>query len=205
MIKQAELSPEKIACVYAWLAQLFSRELDNEKLVQIQSAEVADWFSSLEQEPALNTAVQEVKAKIQALSIRHDAQLELAADFCSLFLMTDKQSALPYASVYSNSEHGNEQINCLLAEAGMEASEVFNEPSDHLSIFLELLSYLHFSLSEPHLDHVKVKQLHQKTLLILLKWLPEFTHNCQRYDEFGFYGALSQLLLALVQFDKQTQ
>ncbi|QSA19875.1 molecular chaperone TorD family protein, partial [Vibrio furnissii] len=29
---------------------------------------------------------------------RDDARLELAADFCDLFLKSDKDSALPYAS-----------------------------------------------------------------------------------------------------------
>ncbi len=32
------LTAQQIACVYAWLAQLFSRELDDEQLTQIASA-----------------------------------------------------------------------------------------------------------------------------------------------------------------------
>ncbi|MCD2526890.1 molecular chaperone TorD [Providencia huaxiensis] len=204
MTKKITLSSEQIACVYAWLAQLFSRELDSATIAQLQSSEMMDWFTTIEQEPVLISSIQEVKTKIQALMMRNDAQLELAADFCSLFLMSDKQSALPYASVYPNSEHGNEQIKYLLAEAGMETSKAFNEPSDHISIFLELLSHLHFSLNEAHLAQEKVEQLRLKTLSLLLQWLPIFSQNCQRYDEFGFYAALSQLLLALVQWDKQT-
>lgn len=31
------LTAQQIACVYAWLAQLFSRELDDEQLTQIAS------------------------------------------------------------------------------------------------------------------------------------------------------------------------
>lgn len=203
MTKNSKLTAEQIACIYAWLAQLFSRELASSQLEQLQSTDMVGWFAILEQEPSLNATTHELKAKIDALAHRPDAQLELAADFCSLFLMSDKQSALPYASVYPSNGQNNAQIACLLLEAGMETSDVFNEPSDHLSIFLELLSHLHFSLNDPSVDHEKVRQLRQQTLSILLSWLPTFSHNCQRYDEFGFYGALSQLLLTLVQLDEQ--
>lgn len=41
------LTAQQIACVYAWLAQLFSRELDDEQLTQIASAQMAEWFSLL--------------------------------------------------------------------------------------------------------------------------------------------------------------
>ena len=36
------LTAQQIACVYAWLAQLFSRELDDEQLTQIASAQMAE-------------------------------------------------------------------------------------------------------------------------------------------------------------------
>ncbi|EFJ65230.1 putative chaperone protein TorD [Escherichia coli MS 175-1] len=45
------LTAQQIACVYAWLAQLFSRELDDEQLTQIASAQMAEWFSLLKSEP----------------------------------------------------------------------------------------------------------------------------------------------------------
>lgn len=205
MTKQTALTSEQIACVYAWLAQLFLRELDNEKLIQIQSDEMADWFSMLQNQPSLSDAITGLTSKIAALKVRNDAQLELAADFCSLFLMSDKQSALPYASVYLKDEQTNEKIKRLLFEAGMETDEVFHEPTDHLSIFLELLSHLHFSLGEEDMIHEEIDELRKQTLSILLQWLPEFCKNCHQYDEFGFYSALSQLLVALVQLDEQDE
>lgn len=135
------LTAPQIACVYARLAQLFSRELDDEQLTQIASAQMAEWFSLLKSEPPLTAAVNELENRIAALTVRDDARLELAADFCGLFLMTDKQAALPYASAYKQDE---QEIKRLLVEAGMETSGNFNEPADHLAIYLELLSHLHF-------------------------------------------------------------
>lgn len=122
------LTVQQIACVYAWLAQLFSRELDDEQLTQIASAQMAEWFSLLKSEPPLTAAVNGLENSIATLTVRDDARLELAADFCGLFLMTDKQAALPYASAYKQDE---QEIKRLLVEAGMETSGNFNEPADH--------------------------------------------------------------------------
>ncbi|EHL9371126.1 molecular chaperone TorD [Salmonella enterica subsp. enterica serovar Newport] len=198
MIKQPALAQEQYACVYAWLALLFFREVDDEGLIQLQSAEIADWLALLKRQAALAASVALLEQKIAALSLRQDAQLELAADFCGLFLMTDKKSALPYASQYPQQELG--MIKHLLLEAGMEVNDDFKEPTDHLAIYLELLSHLHFSLGESFQQR-RMNKLRQKTLSSLLEWLPEFTNNCLKHDPYGFYAALSQLLLAIVRFD----
>lgn len=75
------LTAQQIACVYAWLAQLFSRELDDEQLTQIASAQMAEWFSLLKSEPPLTAAVNELENRIATLTVRDDARLELTADF----------------------------------------------------------------------------------------------------------------------------
>ncbi|SUH01055.1 chaperone protein TorD [Salmonella enterica subsp. enterica] len=53
MNKQPALAQEQYACVYAWLALLFFREVDDEGLIQLQSAEIADWLALLKRQPAL--------------------------------------------------------------------------------------------------------------------------------------------------------
>ena len=186
MIKHSSLTTEQMACVYAWLAQLFSRERDDDSLALLQSSEMAEWFAVLKGEPS-----------------REDATLELAADFCSLFLMSEKHAALPYASAHLEGGPNYGVIKRLLADAGMQVSETFSESADHLAIFIELLSHLHFSLGESGLSRQRIDALRRETLAGLLRWLPEFTAKCRRYDDFGFYGALSQLLLALVRLDIQ--
>lgn len=115
------LTAQQIACVYARLAQLFSRELDDEQLTQIASAQMAEWFSLLKSEPPLTAAVNELENRIATLTVRDDARLELAADFCGLFLMTDKQAALPYASAYKQDE---QEIKRLLVEAGWKPAAI---------------------------------------------------------------------------------
>ena len=203
MIKDTSLTTEQMACVYAWLAQMFSRERDGEGLAQLQSSEMAEWFTVLKGEPSLEADVLLLEAKIAALKVREDATLELAADFCSLFLMSDKHAALPYASAHLEEGPNYGVIKQLLSDAGMQVSDTFSESADHLAIFIELLSHLHFSLGEPGGSRQRIDALRRETLAGLLRWLPEFTAKCRRYDDFGFYAALSQLLLAFVRLDHQ--
>ncbi|MDV7071984.1 molecular chaperone TorD [Citrobacter werkmanii] len=203
MMKDSSLTSEQVACVYAWLAKLFSRERDDESLEQLQSSEMAEWFALLKSEPSLEAEVLLLEEKIAALKMREDVTLELAADFCSLFLMSDEHAALPYASAHLEEGPNYGVIKQLLSDAGMQVSNTFSESADHLAIFVELLSHLHFSLAEAGLRHRQIDALRRETLAGLLRWLPEFTAKCCRYDDFGFYGALSQLLLALVRLDNQ--
>ncbi|MDZ8429558.1 molecular chaperone TorD, partial [Escherichia coli] len=51
----------------------------------------------------------------------------------------------------------------------------------------------------------RIDSLRQKTLTALWQWLPEFVARCRQYDSFGFYAALSQLLLVLVECDHQNR
>ena len=57
MTKHFSLTTEQMACVYAWLAQLFSRERDDESLAILQSSEMAEWFAVLKGEPLLEAQV----------------------------------------------------------------------------------------------------------------------------------------------------
>lgn len=46
--------------------------------------------------------------------------------------------------------------------------------------------------------------LRSEVLTGSLSWLPEFNRRCIRHDGFGFYAALSTLLLALLRLDAST-
>lgn len=78
---------------------------------------------------------------LNRLQNRQDAQLELAADFCDLFLKSDRDSALPYASVYTDKGLLNgkpaQQMRELLGAHGVKVEQNLNEPEDHLAIQLD--------------------------------------------------------------------
>lgn len=66
-MKDSSLTPEQVACVYAWLAQLFSRERDDESLEQLHSSEMAEWFALLKSEPSLEAEVLLLEEKLRRL------------------------------------------------------------------------------------------------------------------------------------------
>lgn len=208
------LSAQHYACLYAWLAGIFARELDDTQLTQLQSADLQAWLDFMDSQPALHEASSNVRRSISALLLRPDARLELAADFAGLFLMTDKQGALPYASCYEGDTVRFRRGACLqmqqlLRDAGMSVRSEFHEPEDHLAVIFELLSHLKFAAGEfsddehatAHDELVTFNALQQRTLGLLLMWLPDFAARCQAHDPFGFYAAISTLALQLVQLD----
>ncbi|MGL5371084.1 MAG: molecular chaperone TorD, partial [Plesiomonas shigelloides] len=147
------LSAQHYACLYAWLAGIFARELDDTQLTQLQSADLQAWLDFMDSQPALHEASSNVRRSISALLLRPDARLELAADFAGLFLMTDKQGALPYASCYEGDKVRFRRDACLqmqqlLHDAGMSVRNEFHEPEDHLAVIFELLSHLKFAAGE---------------------------------------------------------
>lgn len=203
------LSAQHYACLYAWLAGIFARELDDTQLTQLQSADLQAWLDFMDSQPALHEASRNVRRTFSALLLRPDARLELAADFAGLFLMTDKQGALPYASCYEGDKVRFRRDACLqmqqlLRDAGMSVRSEFHEPEDHLAVIFELLSHLKFAADEhtaAHDELVTLNLLQQRTLGLLLMWLPDFAARCQAHDPFGFYAAISALALQLVQLD----
>lgn len=201
------LSAQHYACLYSWFAGLFARELDDAQLAQLQSPDVALWFEHLAQQPTLQAGVQAARNSIAALQLRRDARLELAADFAGLFLMSQNNAALPYASCYQPDQTRFNQADCaemqiLLLQTGLERDQAFREPEDHLAICLELLSHLSFAVSEDSTNLASCLALREKALALLMSWLPAFTAHCVEHDGFGFYAAQSQLLLAIVGLDR---
>ncbi len=87
----------------------------------------------------------------------------------------------------------------------MEDSVKYTEPADHLAIDLVWWVHLRFSGGEWTVPARRIDSLRQKTLTARRQWLPEFVARCHQYDSFGFYAALSQLLLVLVECDHQNR
>lgn len=91
---------EQRAEIYWWMSSLLARELTNEDLEQYYGGEMYTFLSGLGMTDELKAPVEAFREAITRVQSREDAQLELAADFCGLFLSTPKSGALPYASMY---------------------------------------------------------------------------------------------------------
>ncbi|UAB69121.1 molecular chaperone TorD [Vibrio sp. SCSIO 43132] len=206
-MQETKLFNEKRAEIYWWLSSLFAREMNDEELAKYQTAEIRGFIGGLAENSTLNSAATRLIEALNKLQDREDARLELAADFCGLFLTTDKHAALPYASIYHSGLLNGEptrRMEALLLEKNIAMMEGFKEPADHLAIQLDFLGNLIVQSNEI-LNEEALEQalLEQKDFIEthLMTWLPQFNENCQKYDDFGFYASVSQLLIDFIQLD----
>lgn len=200
---------EKRAEIYWWLSSLLARELTQESLEQYHSAEIRSFLSGLGENESLKPAVTEVVDALNRLLDREDAQLELAADFCDLFLKSDRDSALPYASIYVGksgllNDQPAKEIEDLMRSYDIAVDKSLNEPADHIAIELDFLGNLIILSNKLDNEHELESALTEQAQFIrqhLLSWTPQFATKCRSLDKFGFYASVVQLLVAFLELD----
>ncbi|MEH0666399.1 molecular chaperone TorD [Vibrio scophthalmi] len=210
--KEQRAFDEQRAELYWWFSSVFAKELSEQELAQYHSVDTRTFLTGLAQTPDLNVAADRLIDALNRLQDRPDAQLELSADYCDLFLKSDRDGALPYASVYLDESgllNGEpaKQMDTLLQQHGVAVHSRLNEPSDHLAIELDFLGNLivrgahaaERAASDTHLAYQEQADFIEQHLL---PWIERFAERCQRLDTFGFYAALSSLLCAFIQLDK---
>lgn len=200
---------EKRAEIYWWLSSLFAKELTEENITQYHSPEIRSFLTGLGENEQLKPSIDRITDALNRLMDREDAQLELAADFCDLFLKSDRDSALPYASMYIGksgllNDTPAKEMEELMAEHGVEVDKNLNEPADHIAIELDFLGNLIIRSNEAE-DEVKIEEAfaiqEQFIKQHLLSWTPSFSDKCQKLDEFGFYSAISAFSVAFLALD----
>jgi TorA-specific chaperone len=200
---------EKRAEIYWWLSSLFAKELTDESLNQYHSAEIRSFLTGLGENDSLSPSVKNIVDALNRLIDREDAQLELSADFCDLFLKSDKHGALPYASMYIgksgllNDEPAKEMAQ-LMEQHNVAVDKELNEPADHIAIELDFLGNIIIRSNELEQEDALEQALADQEAFIqkyLLSWTPQFSTKCQQADEFGFYAAVSELLVAFLEID----
>ncbi|EOW2078787.1 molecular chaperone TorD [Vibrio mimicus] len=209
MIQELKILNEKRAEIYWWLSSLFIKELSEQDITHYHSAEIRTFLSGLADEESLADDVRSLIDALNRLQDRQDAQLELAADFCDLFLKSDRDSALPYASVYTDKGLLNgkpaQQMRELLAAHEVKVDQNLNEPADHLAIQLDFLAHLVISTNQLEQNSEVDAALQVQSDFIsqhLLTWLPVFVERCTQFDTFGLYAAVARLALAFVKQDQ---
>ena len=94
------------AVVYNFLSSLFAKEVNEGSVSQLTSAQGQSFLNSLAMEPTLAPSIKVISAQLLTLNAKQPL-LELAADFCGLFLVDGKTCASPYAGQYINSDFDN--------------------------------------------------------------------------------------------------
>ncbi|ASF99654.1 molecular chaperone TorD [Vibrio anguillarum] len=201
---------EQRAEIYWWLSSLFVKELSEHELEQYYTPAIRTFLSGLAENATLKPAIDKLVDALNRLQDKEDAQLELAADFCDLFLKSNKESALPYASIYIGksgllNDEPARAMSDLMAAHHIAVNDTLNEPADHIAIELDFLGNLIIRSNEleqeTHLEQAFTQQcdfIEQH----LLSWIPQFHLRCQQIDQFGFYGAASEFLVAFLHLDR---
>jgi len=200
---------EQRAEIYWWLSSLLTSELTAEQLEEYNSFEVRTFLSNLAETAELSSSVNALVEKLNQLQKREDVQLELSADFCEVFLGSDKNSALPYASLYLDKSgllnaKPAQDMRELLEKYNIAQKAEFNEPADHIAIELDFLGNLiimtNQQASEEEFEAYMTVQLNFINEQ-LLSWAPRFSKICQERDDFGFYAAVTHFLVTFLHLD----
>ncbi|MGL5030228.1 MAG: molecular chaperone TorD [Aeromonas sp.] len=200
---------ERRAELYWWFATLFAAELSDEQIAEYDTYDVKSFLKSLSTLDPMREAVAELNDAIARLLVRTDRQLELAADFAGLFLGDPKQGALPYESLYRGEtkllmQAPMTEMQARLDRLGINVSDKYQEPADHLAIELDLMGNLIIRAAEASTAILRENWLDEQDALLhthLLSWFDKFEATCRAADPFGFYGASARLLGVFLKMD----
>lgn len=194
------------AMVYRLLSALFAKEVDQPLLHELTSAQAQAFLAQLASDPLLGTDVAKINAVLLGLTT-DKALLELAADYCGLFLVGTKHSASPYASLYmaSNKQDGDEvllfgeqhqQMLDHLEQSQLQVQSEFPEPADHLAVILAYVAH----------QANRVDSATQQAFIndYLNSWLATFSDKVGQCDNGQFYTALANLTTHWVKSDCET-
>lgn len=205
----AELN-EGRSYMYQWFSQQYQAELTEDQWQALAGGELSPFFELL----AENGLAVEVQDYTDAVAQLHKefgakARIVLASDFAHAFLLSGRESAMPYASAYDPDAEGllygamAEVMKQFLAGAGLGLAKDFKEPEDHLAIYLAILSHMAGSATG---GDIPVMLMEQNRFIdeALVPWLPAFVEKCQTLGlQTEVYPALARLLAAFLAQDQQ--
>lgn len=201
---------EQRAEFYWWMSSLFSTELTQENLNEYHGNTMDSYFSMLAQTPALAAPIAVFRDALEKQKIRQDAQLELAADFCGLFLSTPKSGALPYASMYIGTsgllnDKPAQDMAQWMNKYTINQRKEFNEPFDHLAMILDFMGNLAVLANKEKEEEKQEAMMQEQGQFLdemLMPWLPLFQEALNKFDAFGFYRAAGTILSTFVALDR---
>ncbi|AQS39317.1 Tat proofreading chaperone TorD [Shewanella psychrophila] len=200
------------AMIYRLLSSLFAKEIDHQLLHELTSEQAKAFWTQLASEPSFKRDVDAMVTVLESLS-SDKALLELAADYCGLFLVGTKHSASPYASLYLQDEsksapdtegtksgdqpllfgEQHQMMVQFLKQSQLQVQTSFPEPADHLAVILAYVEHLCLSAgNEEQLSFIES---------YLNSWLGQFAAKVTLCDSGDFYCALARLTQSWVNSD----
>lgn len=181
--------------VYQLLSSLFAKEIDQAMRDELMAQPGQLFLQQLAGEPAFGGPISQMQQVLGGLNSTPDL-LELAADYCGLFLVGTKHSASPYASLYGHEQEPtifgqqHHQMSEFLKSQRLQLASDFLEPADHIAVILAYAGHL-------AVNYPKQQQLDYLTSQ-LVPWLDKFVAQVIKIDQGQFYQGLAQLTLAWI-------
>jgi len=223
-MSQVSQESQARAIVYNFLSSLFAKEVTSDLVAQLTSDQGQSFLNSLALDPSLSASVNEINAKLGKLNSK-ELLLELAADFCGLFLVDGRTSVSPYAGQYLSAELGGEPSDKLSNAARNESgskrktnkTQFFGELHQQMTEFLtDNKLQIHSDFPEPG-DHIAVILAYIAHLCVtsgseqqlsfinsyLMTWLSDFTQQVNKHDHGLFYCFVADLTLEWLKVDTE--
>lgn len=191
--------------LYAWFADLLAAELEPQDLASFGDEAHEGVRRILEQydpEGARNF----FEAILAVPPTREDA-IDLKSDFATCFLLSEKNSAPPYASCHL------EDKGRLMGQTGLKVKEIlqkrklkvdpgFNEPEDHVSIILAAMADR--IMADAELGFSRAAPCQAKLIdELLLSWTPAWADKVAGMDVIHpVYPRLVKLLIGVLRTDR---
>jgi len=199
------------AALYRWFAMAFFAPPAETEVVDMLEGKTRQLLNSL---AAIPGASQGVHAMAEVLASGTPAELAstLSCAHARLFYgVGGHETALPYRSIYSSErgllcQQATTEMERVLRQHRLRLEANVCEPSDHLSIQLEVMAQLALRFvesSQKSSDALANLRGEQKDFLSaqLLSWLPEFSRRVVDVDDLGFHAGLATVLLAVLEQD----
>jgi TorA maturation chaperone TorD len=188
------------ASIYGFLSAVYGSEIRAEGLAQLRE----QMSEESEEEDSPGYALLRRFFQQTASDDAGAVETELAADYASLFLSIGRKPVPPYESVFTSAERllmqrARDEVLAIYREEGLDRSDDFKEPEDHIAIEFEFMGYLCQkaleSLDADETEAAKGSLQKQKEFLDkhLLVWVPQFCKDVQKSARTDFYKAIAQI------------
>ena len=205
--REIETSLKDRINLYNLLARLYRLEVDPELLEEMQTMNLG----SPEGDNLLLQGYRLMRGYL--LQTSETSLVELAADYTRIFIAPDRNGAYPYESVYTSKERllmqdARDQVLDIYRQAGLQCSDEFNEPEDHLAFELEYMAFEAenqlVAYQNGNWQAASEAGARQKDFLEahLLNWVPAFASDVTRLAKTAFYSGQAQMTVGFLELDK---
>ena len=199
------------AALYRWFALAFFAPPTEAEVVDMQEGKAHQLLTSLAVVPGASQGVRAM-AKVLASGTPAELTSTISCAHSRLFYgVGGHETALPYRSIYSSErgllcQQATTEMERVLRQHRLRLEANVCEPSDHLSIQLEVMAQLALRFvesSEEESGTLATLNDEQADFLSvqLLSWVPAFSRRVVVIDDLGFHAGLTAVLLAVLAQD----